>query len=137
MFSSLGDYVQTKEYHEKALAIAIEIGDGKLKSHSQLHLGVMLLSLGIKYADANKFFREALLTATETRDRSCEAHCYQWLGNLFHRLGDPSKANEYFEKALAISVTDYMNQLFALTWGLCLYQKMTILRLKNTSRRHF
>ena len=104
VFSSLGDYVQAKEYHEKALAIAIEIGYGKLKSHSQLHLGVMLLSLGIKYADANKFFREALLTATETGDRSCEAQCYQWLGNLFNRLGDPSKANEYFEKALAISV---------------------------------
>ena len=40
-----------------------------------------MLFLGITYADANKYFAEALRFATETGDRDCEAtltyeHCF-------------------------------------------------------------
>ena len=65
----------------------------------------MLLSLGIKYADANKHFEEALLYATETGDRQCEAQCYHCLGKLFERLCNSDvKVKEYYEKSLSMFV---------------------------------
>ena len=104
VFRRLGDYVKAKEYFEKERAIAIKIGGRSQEAYSLLHLGDVLLSLGIKYADVYKYFGKALLIATETGDRRCEAACYNCLGNLFERLGDNFKAKENYEKAFAISV---------------------------------
>ena len=56
----------------------------------------MLLYLGIKFADANKSCEGALLIASETGDRQCEARCYNYLGNLFYRLGDAVKDKEHY-----------------------------------------
>ena len=104
MFHSLGDYVRAREYVEKALDIAIQTGDRPGQTTHQINLGIVLLSSGIKFAVANKYFEGALLIATETGYRECEAACYHWLGNLFKRLGDTVKAKENYDKALAISV---------------------------------
>ena len=104
MFYSLGDDVRAQEYLEKALKIANEIGNRPEEASLEVNLGIVLLSSGIKFADANKYFEEALLIATETGDRQCEAFCYKSLGKLFQRLGDAVKAKGHYEEALAISV---------------------------------
>ena len=104
VFISLGDYVKAHEYLEKALAITIQIDDRKGEANSRLSLGHVLLCLGIKYADANKHFKEALLIATETGERGQETTCFIFLGDLSVLLRNYIKAKEYYEKALAISV---------------------------------
>ena len=62
---SLGDYVRAQEYLEKALEIAVEISDRPGKARLELNLGALLLSSGKTFSDANKFFEETLLMATE------------------------------------------------------------------------
>ena len=106
MFQSLGDYLRAKEYLEKALAIAIEIGDRPGKANHQLNLGQLLLHVCLdrKYSDAANCFSDALLIATETGDKRCEAACYHNLADLFRCQGNNVKAKEHYEQALAISV---------------------------------
>ena len=65
---------------------------------------VVLLSSGIKFADANKYFQGASLIETETGDRKQEAVCYEWPGALFQRLCDAVNAKNHYEETLAISV---------------------------------
>ena len=48
MFGTLGDKVKAKEYHEKSLAIALEISDRKTATFSYLSLGRIFLALGNK-----------------------------------------------------------------------------------------
>ena len=104
VFNSLGDYVKGKECIEKGLAIAIEIGDRNGEANFLQYLGHVLLCLGVKYADANKYLEKALVISTQIGDRECEASCYITLGHLFKRLRNYVKAKEHLEKALAISV---------------------------------
>ena len=104
MFLCLDDCFRAKEYLDKALVIAIQLGDRPEKAKLQLKLGDLLLYLGKNYADADKYFSEALLIATETGDKACEAACYYWKANLFKCLGNDVKAKEHYEKALAISL---------------------------------
>ena len=138
MFISPGDRAQA--YLEKVLEIAVQIGDRPGKARLQLNLGALLLSSGTKFSDANKYFEEALLIATETGDMKCQTICYKCLGELFQRLGDAVKAKEHHEKALAISVKcgERVSEaaVYANLGNLCI-TKVTILKLKNFSRRHF
>ena len=69
-----------------------------------MNLGIVLLSLGKTFSDANKYFERALQIATETGHRKREVGCYNSLGGLFQCLGDAVKAKKHYEKALAISV---------------------------------
>ena len=104
VFIALGDCVKANDYLEKALAITIVIGDRGGEAFSRQSLGVLLLFRGIKYADADKHFKEALLIATETGERGQEQTCFMFLGDLSVLLRNYVKAKEYYEKALAISV---------------------------------
>ena len=54
MFISLGDYVKANEYLEKALAIAIEIGDRKGEGSRYGNLRSVFISLG-DYVKANEY----------------------------------------------------------------------------------
>ena len=46
MFDSLGEYQKAKEYHEKALAVAIETGDRRGEGTTNRNLGNLFHSLG-------------------------------------------------------------------------------------------
>ena len=46
LFRSLGEYQKAKEYHEKALAIATQIGDRKEEGKLYGNLGLVFRSLG-------------------------------------------------------------------------------------------
>ena len=101
MFQSLGNYAQAQEYHEKALAINLELCNRNGKANCYTNLGALFLSLG-KYPRADKYLVQALAIAKEIGDKHGEAVVYGNLGIISRRLHDYEKAQEYCEKALAI-----------------------------------
>ena len=60
MFQFLGEYQKAKEYYEKALAIAIEIGDRNGEGTRYGNLGVVFQSLG-EYQKAKKYYEKAFV----------------------------------------------------------------------------
>ena len=103
MFHSLGEYQKAKEYFEKALAIAIEIGDRGGEGTTYGNLGSVFHSLG-EYQNAKEYYEKALAIAIEIGDRRGEGRFNGNLGNVFYSLGEYQKAKEYYEKALAIAI---------------------------------
>ena len=103
MFHSLGEYQKAKEYHEKALAIKIEIGDKKGEGTSYGNLGAVFCWLG-EYQKAKQYHEKALAVKIEIGDKAGEGTSYENLGVAFSSLGIYRKAHEYHEKALAIAI---------------------------------
>ena len=87
MFDSLGEYQNAKEYHKKALAIAIEIGDRPGEGTTYGNLGSVFDSLG-EYQKAKEYHEKALAIAIEIGDRGGEGATYRNLGSVFHSLGE-------------------------------------------------
>ena len=56
MFKSIGNYAQAQEYHEKALAIRLEIGDRKGEAADYGNLGTVFQSLG-NYDKAQEYYK--------------------------------------------------------------------------------
>ena len=102
MFQSLGEYQKAKEYHENALAIAVEIGDREGEGRGYINLGAVFLSLR-KNKQAKEHFDKALSISTESGNRKCEGECHAGLASFFYSLHDYQKATEHDGKALAIS----------------------------------
>ena len=103
MFDSLGEYRKAKEYHEKALAIAIEIGNRYGEETTYTNLGSVFGSLG-EYHKAKEYHEKALAIAVEIGDKNGEGTRYGNLGSVFHSLGEYHKAKEHHEKALSIAI---------------------------------
>ena len=103
MFRSLGEYQKAKEYHEKALAIAMEIGIRAGEGTSYENLGVVFCFVG-EYQKAKKYQEKALAIRIEIGDRAGEGRIYGNLGAVFSLLGEYKKAKEYHQKALAIAM---------------------------------
>ena len=97
------EIAKAKEYFEKALAIAIEIGSRNGEGTNYASLGTVFKSLG-DYVTEPKEYLEALGIAIEIGDRNLEGSCYGNLGTVFKSLGDYVEAKEYLEKALAIVI---------------------------------
>ncbi|KAL9960280.1 hypothetical protein ACROYT_G033723 [Oculina patagonica] len=77
VFELLGDNVKAKEYYEKALAIAIEIGDRELEAVIHVNLGTVFHSLG-EYVMAEEYAEKALSLLLS------ELFC--WDGNINNAL---------------------------------------------------
>ena len=103
MFQSLGEYEKATEYHERAVAIRIEIGDRAGEASSYGNLGTVFQSLR-EYYKAREYHEKALAVRIEIGDRAGEASSYRNLGTVFQSLGEYEKAREYVEKALAIRI---------------------------------
>ena len=103
MFESPGEYQRAKEYQEKALAIAIEVGDRKGEGTTCGHLGIVFHSLG-EYQKAREYQEKALAIVIEICDRKGEETTCGHLGTVFRSLGECQRAKEYQEKALAIAI---------------------------------
>ena len=101
MFKSIGNYAQAQEYHEKALAIRLEIGDRKGEAADYGNLGTVFKSIG-NYTQAQEYHEKALAIRLEIGDRKGEAADYGNLGTVFQSLGNYNKAQEYYQKALSI-----------------------------------
>ena len=98
---SLSEFEKSIGYLNKALEIAIEIGDREGEGRCYNNLATVS-SLG-DYVKANEYVEKALAIAIEIGDRYGEGTCYNNLATAFS-LGDYVKANEYGEKALAIAI---------------------------------
>ena len=103
VFQSLGQYQKAKEFHEKALAIAIDIGDRQGEGISNGNIGTVLQSLG-QHQKTKEYCEKALAIAIEIGDRRGEVTGYGNLGAVFNSLGQHQKAIEFHERALAIAV---------------------------------
>ena len=101
MFKSIGNYAQAQEYHEKALAIRLEIGDRKGEAADYGNLGTVFQSLGY-YNKAQEYYQKALSIRLEIGDKKGEARDYGNIGTLFSLLGEYDKAQKDLEKALRI-----------------------------------
>ena len=102
-FVRLVNIKKAKEYHEKALAITIEIGDKKDEGTNYGSLGAVFRSLG-EYQKAKEYEEKALAISIEIGDKKGEGASYGNFGAVFHSLDEYQKAKEYIEKALAISI---------------------------------
>ncbi|PFX15787.1 Tetratricopeptide repeat protein 28 [Stylophora pistillata] len=116
---SLSDMQKAKRHHQKALAIAIEIGDRQREGASYgnpaeigdkrrqvadyASLGSVLVSLG-ETGKAKEYQEKALAIAIEIGDRKGEGRSNGNLGTVFAFDGEYQKAKEYHEKALAIAI---------------------------------
>ena len=74
MFQSLGEYQKAKEYYEKALVIATQIGDGGVERVCYGNLETVFQSLG-EYQKAKEYHENALAIATEIGAREGEGTC--------------------------------------------------------------
>ena len=99
----LGKCDKAREYHEKALAITIEVGNRQGEATIYGNLGTLFQALG-KYSNAREYQKKALAIRLEIGNRNGEAKSYGNLGILFQSLGKYDKAREYQEKALAITI---------------------------------
>ena len=72
MFQSLGEYDKAKEYHEKALAIRIQIGHKLGEAADYGNLGTVFQSLG-EYDKAKEYHEKALAIRIQIGDKRGEA----------------------------------------------------------------
>ncbi|XP_066021422.1 tetratricopeptide repeat protein 28-like [Pocillopora verrucosa] len=108
--TSLGEYQNAKEYHEKnakkycekALAIAIEIGDRRREGTAHLELGVVYHNLN-KNRQAKEHLEKAVGVSIAIGDRELEAKAIVNLASVSDSVNDSQKAKELCEKALTIS----------------------------------
>ena len=104
VFASLAEYDKAKEYHEKALAIAIEIGDRDTEANVYVNIGGVFKSLA-EYDKAKECYEKALAFTIEIGGRERESAIYKNLADLsLLTFADYNKATECLEKALAITI---------------------------------
>ncbi|PFX12539.1 Tetratricopeptide repeat protein 28 [Stylophora pistillata] len=114
VFYSLGEYQKAKEYQEKALAIAIEVGDRQQEGRINGNHGTVLSSLG-EYQKAKEYHEKALAIAIENGDRNSEGSEYLHLGKDYADLGKNLQAKKYWEKAIGVSIAIGDRELEALS----------------------
>ena len=103
MFQSLGEYVKAREYHEKAPAISMEIGDKRGEGEHYGNLGTLFHSLG-EYVKAKEYYDRALKIQMEIRNREGQVRTYIKLATVFQVLNQYRQSKSYCDEALAISM---------------------------------
>ena len=111
VFQSLGEYVKANGYHEKALAINIEIGDRAGEMASYRSLGDIFSVLD-ENDEAAEYYKKA--SAIRIRMEDCgtehEAREYISLRTISHSRGKYGDAIRYYDKALAITGQENWSQ---------------------------
>lgn len=102
LYDQIGSYKKAIEYHEKALAIAVEIGDRKGEGNAMGNLGLAYYSLG-HIEKAIDHYQKALAIAQEIGDRKGEGADLGNLDNTYYSLDQVEKGLEHYQKALSIS----------------------------------
>ena len=90
------------EYYEKALAIAMEIGDRNGEGQTRRKLGSVFYCLG-ELQKAKEYYEKALAIAIEIGDRRGEGSTYLSLGNVYCDLHKNRQAKEHLDKAVGVS----------------------------------
>ena len=101
-YYSLGQFRKTIEFIQRALGIAVETGNKKLKGKAYGNLGNAHGSLG-QYQKAIEFGKLALCIAKKTESKDLEGEAYFTLGFAHCSLGQLQNGIEFSERALGIA----------------------------------
>ena len=101
-YYSLGQFRKTIEFIQRALGIAVETGNKKLKGKAYGNLGGAHGSLG-QYQKAIEFGKLALCIAKKTESKDLEGEAYFTLGFAHCSLGQLQNGIEFSERALGIA----------------------------------
>lgn len=100
-YNSVGRNNEAKEYYERQLSTAEEIGDKVEEGKALSNLGTLFYCRG-DFEKASECHQKHRYIAIELGDRSGEGYALTYLGRAFHRLGSFKKAMEYHERSLKI-----------------------------------
>ncbi len=95
-------YAKAIEYHQKRLALSLEIKDRRGEGKALGDLGIVYHSLG-EYKKAIEYTQKRLAMAREIKDTWGEGQAISNLGIVYHTLGNHTKAIEYQQQYLAIA----------------------------------
>ena len=95
-------YAKAIEYHQKRLALSLEIKDRRGEGKALGDLGIVYHSLG-EYKKAIEYTQKRLAMAREIKDTWGEGQAISNLGIVYHTLGNYTKAIEYQQQYLALA----------------------------------
>ena len=95
-------YAKAIEYHQKRLALSLEIKDRRGEGKALGDLGIVYHSLG-EYKKAIEYTQKRLAIAREIKDTWGEGQAISNLGIVYHTLGNYTKAIEYQQQYLALA----------------------------------
>ncbi len=96
-----GQHDRAISYHERSLAIALEIGDRDVEANAFTNLGLVAGEQG-QYGVAQRYYQHGLEVRRELGDRSREALVLHHLGALALLQGEFHTAESYYRQALTI-----------------------------------
>ena len=95
-------YAKAIEYHQKRLALSLEIKDRRGESKALGDLGIVYHALG-ESKKAIDYTQKRLAIAREIKDTRGEGQAISNLGIVYHTLGNYTKAIEYQQQYLALA----------------------------------
>jgi CHAT domain-containing protein/Tfp pilus assembly protein PilF len=101
IYVMLGQYTQSLDYSQQALAINREVSDRIWEGKSLWNIGFVYLHQG-QYAKALEFFQQTLAINKEVGHRVDQGLALHSIGGVYFYLGQYAKALEFYQQALAI-----------------------------------
>ena len=102
IYSALGDYLKSLDYHERSLEISKEIGDRHGEGLTLNNIGLIYSALG-EYSKAFSFYEQSLMISEEIGNRYNESVTLNNIGLTYRELGEFQNALNFFEQSLAFS----------------------------------
>lgn len=102
IFDRVSNVNKAIQYYRKALRIAVNRSDEKLKAKCHACMGDSCDRLGA-FDRALEYHRKSLRIVRKLKDKQGEIRCYSGMGNVYHGLGDFNKSINYHEEALRIA----------------------------------
>jgi tetratricopeptide (TPR) repeat protein len=102
-YDALGNYPQAIEYQQQSLIIRREIGNRQGEGSALVYWGATLLKLE-QYTDAQPHLQASLEIFKALGDRANEAEACLRFAELHHKTGQPDRAREYCDAALALAI---------------------------------
>ncbi|MCB0642052.1 MAG: tetratricopeptide repeat protein, partial [Phaeodactylibacter sp.] len=93
-----GDFTTAVQQFNRALEIAIAIGNKVGEASNYTNIGIVYKSLG-DYPTSLEYYTKAMQVNHETKDSSGLASCYSNLGILYDLLGDVEQSMHYYEQS--------------------------------------
>lgn len=102
MYRDLSQYPNAKDYFEKSLSIAREIGGYPLETINLIILSDAHLEIS-QYQKALDYSQQALVVARNIGNRHLEMYSFTSLGYVYVEINQYPRALDHFQKALAIA----------------------------------
>jgi tetratricopeptide (TPR) repeat protein len=96
------DHPDTQEHHQRAVAIAREIGAPDVEVDVVNNIGETLRAIGC-YNEALRNHQSALARAQDTGNRNAQARAHDGIAHVMHATDRPDQARAHWQQALALS----------------------------------